>query len=112
MVSTPSRRKLASHDFRTYSALPFTPRTFGLLGSRTIPNFVARTIWPRLPLDRPTDQLFVRVRPVDIRRVEKVDAQFQRPMNRRDGFLIVTPAIKFRHPHAPQPLGRDLKTTA
>src|SRR5438105_7072313 len=38
--SIPRRRKLPSHDLRTYSGLPFTPLTCGWVGSRTMPNFV------------------------------------------------------------------------
>ena len=43
---------------------------------------------------RPSNQLFISVRPVHVGGVEKRDAEFQRPMDRGDGFLIVAPAIK------------------
>ena len=48
-------------------------------------------------------QLFIRVRPVDFRRVKEVDAEFERAMNRRNRFALVAVfgyAIREAHPHA------------
>src|SRR5215510_14624448 len=62
-----------------------------------------------LPLDRATDQLFIGVWPVYIRCVQKIDAELQRAVNSRDGFSIVTIAVKFAHAHAAEADGRNLR---
>jgi len=55
--------------------------------------------------DGPSDELLVRVRPVDIRRVEQVDPEIEGTVNHGDGFLFVARPVEFGHPHAAQPHG-------
>ena len=92
------------------SGLPLTPRAAGLLGSRTIPNFVARTTSLAPPTDSLADEFFIRERAVHVRRIQKIDAEFQRAVNRGQRLSVVACAIKFRHPHAAQTERRNCKT--
>ena len=55
-----------------------------------------------LALDGASDEFFVNVRPVDVGGVEKVDAEFERPMNGRDRFGVIASGVKLRHAHAAQ----------
>ena len=59
---------------------------------------------------RPADQLFVRVRPVNLGSVEKVDPEIERSMNRCDGLGFVRRTVCRGHPHAAEPKGRDGQT--
>src|SRR5215468_4014373 len=65
-----------------------------------------------LPLDRATDQLFIGIWPVYIRRIQKIDAELQRAVNSCDGFSIVTIAVKFAHAHAAESDGRNLRAVS
>ena len=56
--------------------------------------------------DRFADEPFIGERPVDVGRVEQVDAELQRVLDRRDRLALVQASVKLRHPHATQPLGR------
>ena len=98
------RRRGASGWLRkpvvTYSGLPFTPRNspFGSahvaeLGGEH--HFVAA-----VRIARPTSSSFCRSR--TCRRYPESAAQFERPMDGGDGFLLATRPIKFRHSHATQ----------
>ena len=60
-------------------------------------------------LDRPPDELLVGHRPVELGRVEEVDPELQRALDRRDGLALVGRAVEGRHPHAPQAEGGDLE---
>src|SRR5271169_3858303 len=55
-----------------------------------------------LALDCTSDEFFVFVRPVDVGGIEKVDAEFKRPMNGRDRFGVIASGVKLRHAHAAQ----------
>src|SRR5581483_10010170 len=59
-------------------------------------------------LDRTADEHFVRQRAVELRRVEKVDAELPRAPDRRDGLVLVGRAVEGRHPHAAEPDRRHL----
>jgi hypothetical protein len=61
------------------------------------------------PADRRADQLLVRVGAVDVRGVEEVDAQLQRPVDGRGGFVVVDWPVGIGHPHAAEPHRRDLE---
>src|SRR5882762_9758570 len=45
-------------------------------------------------LDRTSDELFVRVWPVDVGGVEKIDAEFERAMNGRDRLGVIASGVK------------------
>ncbi len=62
--------------------------------------------------DRASHELLILMRTINIRRVEKSDSKLERPVDGCDGFVIVEPAVKFRHAHAPQALGRDFRTAS
>jgi hypothetical protein len=62
--------------------------------------------------DRAPNQFFVRMRPVYVGGIQKVDAEFERQMNRRDRFVVVASAVKLRHPHAAKALHRNLGSSA
>jgi hypothetical protein len=63
------------------------------------------------PRDRPTDQLLVGVRPVDLGRVDQRDAQLQGSVDRADRLLLVAagPGVEGRHAHRTQPDARDVE---
>src|SRR5258706_6088932 len=63
-----------------------------------------------LSLDRFADQLFVLEWPVHIGSVEHVDAELERAMDGRDGFLLVARPVKLRHAHAAKADGKCLET--
>src|SRR5262245_36869606 len=65
-----------------------------------------------LPLDRATDQLFIGVGPVHVRRVQKIDAKLQRAVNGGDRFSIVTARVKLAHAHAAEADGRNLRAVS
>src|SRR5262249_9752337 len=65
-----------------------------------------------LPLDRATDQLFIGVWPVHVRRVKKIDAELHRAVNGGYGFSIVTTSVKLAHAHAAEADGRDLRAVS
>src|SRR5262249_48597415 len=46
------------------------------------------------------NELFVRIRTVNVRGVEHRDAQLERPMNGRDRFGFIPWAVELRHAHA------------
>ncbi len=50
--------------------------------------------------DGTTDQLFVRVRPVDVGGVEQSDARVERSVDRGDRFDVVALAVEVAHAHA------------
>jgi len=64
-----------------------------------------------MTLERATEQFFIRVRPVHVGGVEKCDAELERPMNRRERFIVITSAIKIRHAHATESQGGNDWTT-
>ena len=47
-----------------------------------------------------TDQYFIVAVAIDIRGIEKGDAEFDGAVNRRDGLLVVARSIEFGHSHA------------
>src|ERR1035441_4665517 len=53
-------------------------------------------------LYRPTHEFFIDPATIHVGGVEEVDAQIECPMNRGNGFLVVTRSIEFRHSHAAQ----------
>ena len=60
---------------------------------------------PAALLDLPADQELVGVRAVGIRRVEKIDPEIERPVERRHRFRIVPGTVRGRHPHASEAEG-------
>src|ERR1700733_1769437 len=60
-------------------------------------------------LDRASDELFILVRSIDIGGVEKVDAQFERPMNSRNRLGVIASRVKLRHTHAAQTDGGNFE---
>src|SRR5437763_2954799 len=60
-------------------------------------------------LDRAPDQLLVGQGPVQLRRVEEVDTELERALNRRDRLGLVGRAVEGGHPHASEPEGGDLE---
>src|SRR6202011_5886235 len=52
------------------------------------------------------------MRTVDIGRVKKSDSEFERAMNRKNGFFIVASRIKIGHPHATKADGRYNRSAA
>ena len=58
------------------------------------------------------DQFLIDERPVHVGCVEEVHSLLQRPMDRRDRFLVVTRAVKFAHPHAAETDRRDGRPVA
>ena len=59
--------------------------------------------------DCTADERLVGHRSVELRRIEEVDAEFQRTVNGRDGLVVVARAVEGRHPHAAEPQRRDLE---
>src|SRR5581483_7759258 len=57
--------------------------------------------------DRAADEPLVRERTVHVGRVEKVDPEIDRAMDRRDRFLVVAAGVELRHPHAAETDGGD-----
>jgi hypothetical protein len=110
--STPRRLRLASQDLLERSpACRRSPRFWGLLGSRTIPNLVARMILSRLrPLmARPTSSSFV-CGTIDVSGVEKGNTEFEGAMDGGDGFIVVASGVKVGHTHATEAESGDLQT--
>ena len=60
-------------------------------------------------LDRAADQLLVGQRAVQLRGVEEVDPELQRPLDRRDRLVLVGRAVEGRHAHASEPEGGYLE---
>src|SRR3954470_3017782 len=60
-----------------------------------------------LPAERTPEQLFIFVRPINFRRVEKIDPQLQRPIDRGQRLLLIRRPIRLAHPHTPEALGRN-----
>jgi len=57
------------------------------------------------PLERLADQHLVGVRSVDVRRVEEVDAQLERPVDGGQRLLLVASAVELAHAHTTQANG-------
>src|SRR5258708_25853890 len=62
--------------------------------------------------DGASDQLLVPAHAIYIGRVEKGDAQLERPLDRRHRLVFVAPAIEVRHAHAAQPHRRHFEAGA
>ncbi len=60
-------------------------------------------------LDRAADQLLVGHRAVELRGVQEVDPQLERPLDRGHRLALVGRAVEGRHAHAAEPEGRDLE---
>src|SRR6185312_8169651 len=67
-------------------------------------NFIA------LACDGLTYQIFVFVWPVNVGSVEKINAKFQRAVDRSNGFIVVAARIKFGHTHAAEAEGKHCGT--
>src|SRR4029077_4402813 len=63
-----------------------------------------------LALDRAPHQFFILVRAIHIGGVEENDSDFERTMNRGNGFVVIASAVEFRHAHAAEADGGDLET--
>jgi len=50
-------------------------------------------------LDRPPDQLLVRERSVQLRRVQEVDPELERPLDGRDRLALIGRSVESRHAH-------------
>ncbi len=74
--------------------LPLTVRATHEAELRGHPHFVTPAA------DRLADQLLVGERAVGVRRVEKIDPQFQGPMDGRDGLGFVGGPVGIAHTHA------------
>ncbi len=59
---------------------------------------------------RTADQLFVGVRPIDLGRVEEIDAEVQRAIDRGQRFLLVRRPVRLAHPHATETFRGDNET--
>ena len=57
-------------------------------------------------LDRAPDEPLVREGAVDVRGVEEIDPELQRPMDRGDGFVLVAIGVEVGHSHAAKSEGR------
>ena len=62
--------------------------------------------------NRAPHQLLVRVRPVDLGRVQERDPEVQRAVDRLEPRALVAAAVGVRHAHAPEPLRRHLEPLA
>src|ERR1700682_443139 len=62
-----------------------------------------------LALDRSPDELFVFVWSVDVGRIEKINAEFERAMNSRDRFGVIATGVKLRHAHAAEAEGGNFE---
>src|SRR6202008_135878 len=56
-----------------------------------------------------SDQNFVGMRAVDIGRVEKIDAKFERAINGGQRLLFVSGSVELAHAHTAQAHGRNLR---
>ena len=56
-------------------------------------------------LDGAAHQPLVGVRPVDVGRIEEVDAEVERAVNGRDRLVVVPAGVEVGHPHAPEAEG-------
>src|SRR6202167_2075007 len=65
-----------------------------------------------LAFDRAADKFFVFVRSINVRSIEKVDAEFESAANGGDGFVVIASAVKLRHAHAAQAGDGDFETAA
>ena len=99
-TSTPRRWSDASHALRTYSGRPLTPRKLAVLGAH-VAEFrrQRRPRSRRSRIARPTSRSLVK-RPVDVGRVEKVDAEIERAMDRPNGSRLVATGVEVGHAHA------------
>ncbi len=59
--------------------------------------------------DRFSDQLFVVSVTIHVGGIQKIDTEIQCSPYGRDGLLVVPRPVEFRHPHASQPDGGDLR---
>jgi len=59
---------------------------------------------------RSADQFFIDVRPIHLGRVEEVDPQLQRAIDRGQRFLLVRRAVRLAHPHASKTFRGDDQT--
>ena len=106
----PRRFSDASHAERTYSgravdrALAVGQHLVGELGRDD--DLVA------MLAQRLADQLLVVADAVHIGGVEKVDAEFDRALQRRGGFVIVARTVELRHPHASESQFRYFESLA
>src|SRR5712675_2866689 len=80
------------------------------LGITNITEFRGKDHLITSSFDSPSDQLFIRERPVNVSSVEKVDAQLQCAMNRGNGFLVIAVSVEVRHPHAAQSHSGNLES--
>ena len=94
----PSERAVAglAHVLRpaVYAPSPLTVRAAHEAELRGHPHFVTPAA------DRLADQLLVGERAVGVRRVEKIDPQFQGPVDGRDGLGFVGGPVGIAHTHA------------
>src|SRR6266446_8344494 len=58
------------------------------------------------------EQFFIGMWPVHVGGVEECDAQFKRPMDCRDRFLVVASAVKIGHAHATKSQGGNNRAAA
>ena len=77
----------------------------GVGGIADDPKFRGQHDFVALAFDGAAYQFFILVWAVDVRRVEEVDAMFERPVNGGDGLVVIAPAVKLRHPHAAEAEG-------
>src|SRR5436190_8133171 len=63
-----------------------------------------------LAFDGFPDQFLVGVWPVRVRCIEKSNTEFERTVNGGNGFIIIASTVEFRHAHAAETEGGDLKT--
>ena len=63
-----------------------------------------------LAAQRATDQLLILIGPINLGRIEEIDSQLQRPIDRRQRLLLIRRPIRLAHAHAAEPLGRNDET--
>src|SRR5205823_4502814 len=63
-------------------------------------------------LQNPSDEFFVCVRTISVRRVEERDAEFESAIQCRDRFFFIASAVEIGHPHATETDRRDARSAA
>ena len=76
------------------------------------PNFVATIDVAAPRLQRASEELFVRERPVHLGRVEERHAELERAVDRGDRLALVGRAVGLAHPHAAEAEGGDFEPLA
>ncbi len=112
MVSTPRRRRLDFAGPANVVGLAVHAADAGIGGVADDAEFRGEHDLVTLAFDGAAYEFFIFVRAVDIGGVEEVDAEFERAVNRGEGFLLVESGVELGHAHASQALGGDFEVAA